>query len=318
MVVKEGYMTREVGPASEDQAEFMAELVGHGVLLESGVPGIYGHNAAFEDARSHLEAMLTREAVSRGAERLRFPPLLPRRQLERSGYLSSFPHLAGTVYAFEGGEAEAALQSERAGRHEAWDEFQQMTDLTLMPAACYPVYPAVAARGPLPAGGVFVEAGGGWVFRHEPSLDPARRQMFRQHELVRIGEPEAVLEWRDEWAQRGLELLRGLGLDAQLDDANDPFFGRRGRMLATSQREQALKLELLVQIAGPEPTAMASFNHHLDHFGITYGLELSNGQTAHTACLGFGHERIVLALLRTHGLDPASWPQEVTDRLWNS
>ena len=90
-----------------------------------------------------------------------------------------------------------------------------MTELALMPAACYPVYPAIAARGRLPPeGGVFVDAGGAWVFRHEPSHDPARRQMFHQHELVRIGEPEAVLAWRDEWAQRGLELLRSLGLDA--------------------------------------------------------------------------------------------------------
>ena len=47
---------------------------------------------------------------------------------------------------------EAAEQYERASRHEDWSEFQSMTDLVLMPAACYPVYPAIAARGPLPAG----------------------------------------------------------------------------------------------------------------------------------------------------------------------
>jgi seryl-tRNA synthetase len=193
-----------------------------------------------------------------------------------------------------------------------------MTDLALMPAACYPVYPAIAARGRLPRGGVFVDAGGAWVFRHEPSHDPARRQMFHQHELVRIGEPDTVLEWREEWAKRGLELLRSLGLEAELDNANDPFFGRRGRMLAANQREQQLKLELLVQIAGPEPTAMASFNHHLDHFGSTYGIELADGGTAHTACLGFGHERIVLALLRTHGLDPDAWPATVREELWRA
>jgi seryl-tRNA synthetase len=305
-----------VRPASPDQAEFLAELIGSGLLLESGVPGVYGHDATFEEVRSRLDERLSAEAVQRGAERLRFPPLLPRRQLESSGYLTSFPHLAGSVYAFDGDEPAAALQSERAGRHEDWGEFQQMTELTLMPAACYPVYPAIAARGPLPAGGVFVDAGGAWVFRHEPSHDPARRQIFHQHELVRIGEPDAVLAWRDEWAQRGLELLRSLGLDAELDNASDPFFGRRGRMLATNQRNESLKLELLVQIAGPEPTALASFNHHRDHFGTTYGLELADGETAHTACLGFGHERIVLALLRTHGLDPAGWPGEVRAELW--
>jgi seryl-tRNA synthetase len=308
-------VTTGVGPGSAEQAEFLAQLIDRGLLIESGVPGIYGHSAEFEDIRSALDTLLSREAGARGAIRLRFPPLLPRRQLEASGYLSSFPHLAGTVYAFDGDEAQAAEMSERASRHEDWAEFQGMTELALMPAACYPVYPAIAARGSLERGGVFVDAGGAWVFRHEPSHDPARRQMFHQHELVRIGEPEAVLEWRDEWAQRGLELLRALGLDANLDNANDPFFGRRGRMLAANQRDQALKLELLVQIAGPEPTALASFNHHRDHFGATYGIELADGTTAHTACLGFGHERIVLALLRTHGLDSGRWPAEVHDRL---
>ena len=309
-------MAPEVRAASPDQAEFMAELIGRGLLLESGVPGVYGHGAIFEDVRGRLDERLSSEAAARGAERLRFPPLLPRRQLESSGYLSSFPHLAGSVYAFDGDEHQAAQQSERAGRHEDWGEYQQMTELALMPAACYPVYPAIAARGPLPAGGVFVDAGGAWVFRHEPSLDPARRQIFHQHELVRIGEPEAVLAWRDEWARRGLELLRSLGLDAQLEDATDPFFGRRGRMLAANQRDERLKLELLVQIAGPEPTALASFNHHREHFGATYGIELAGGGIAHTACLGFGHERIVLALMRTHGLDPDAWSAEVRGELW--
>ena len=309
-------MPVEVRQASADQAEFLAELVGAGLLLESGVPGVYGHGSVFEDVRSRLDERLSSEAGSRGAERLRFPPLLPRRQLESSGYLNSFPHLAGSIYSFDGNEQAAATQSERAARHEPWGEFQEMTELTLMPAACYPVYPAIAARGKLPVGGVFIDAGGAWVFRHEPSHDPARRQIFHQHELVRIGEPEAVLEWRDEWAQRGLDLLRAFGLAAELDVANDPFFGRRGRMLAANQQSERLKLELLVQIAGPEPTACASFNHHRDHFGGTYGIQLSDGGTAHTACLGFGHERIVLALLRTHGLDPTAWPEAVRGELW--
>ncbi|MGZ6603018.1 MAG: amino acid--[acyl-carrier-protein] ligase [Solirubrobacteraceae bacterium] len=309
-------MSAEVRQASPDQAEFLAALIEHGLLLESGVPGVYGHGAVFEDVRSRLDERLSAEAGQRGAERLRFPPLLPRRQLESSGYLNSFPHLAGSVYSFDGDERQAAAQSERAERHEDWSEFQRPTELTLMPAACYPVYPAIAARGRLPEGGVFVDAGGAWVFRHEPSHDPARRQIFHQHELVRIGDPEVVLEWRDEWSRRGLELLRSFGLAAELDVANDPFFGRRGRMLARNQQAERLKLELLVQIAGPEPTACASFNHHRDHFGSTWGIELADGSVAHTACLGFGHERIVLALLRTHGLDPQAWPATVRGQLW--
>jgi seryl-tRNA synthetase len=305
-----------VRPASEDQAEFLDALLSEGLLIESGVPGVYGHGAAFERVRGRLADRLSAEAAKRGAEPLRFPPVLPRRQLESSGYLSSFPHLAGSIYSFDGDEGRAREQSERAAAHEDWSEFQEMTELTLMPAACYPVYPAIARRGPLPEGGVFVDAGGSWVFRHEPSHDPARRQIFHQHELVRIGEPEVVAAWREQWSELGLSLLREFGLAAELDIANDPFFGRKGRMLAANQRDERLKLELLVQIAGPEPTALASFNHHREHFSGTYGLTLADGSTAHTACLGFGHERIVLALLRTHGLEPASWPTAVREELW--
>lgn len=309
-------MAAETPPATAEQAEFLTQLLGAGLLIASGVPGVYGHNATFEDVRERLADRLSSEAAQRGAVKLRFPPVLPRHQMETSGYLGSFPHLAGTVYAFDGSERDAATQAERAARHEPWGDSQAMTELTLMPAACYPVYPAIAAGGALDLGGVFIDAGGAWVFRHEPSLDPARRQIFHQHELVRIGTPDSVEAWRDEWSQLGLELLRSLGLAAELVIANDPFFGRRGRMLAAGQRDDRLKLEVVARVAGPGPTALASFNQHRDHFGSLYGIGLANGATAHTACLGFGHERIVLALLRAHGLEPDAWPASVRAQLW--
>ena len=279
------------------------------------MPGIYGRGTDFEAVRRAFDDYITANKAE-GAEPLSFPPVLPREQLESSGYLKSFPHLAGTVFAFEGSEREAMELQERAAAHEDWSEFQQMSDVVRMPAACYPVYAAIAKRGPLPAGGVTVDPGDAWVFRHEPSGDPARLMMFHMREFVRLGEPEAVHAWRDEWRGRGLELLRDLGLNADFDVAADPFFGRGGKMLANNQREQALKFEILVQIAGPEPTAVASFNYHQAHFGQTFEIATSDGQTAHTACLGFGHERITLALFRTHGLDPGAWPSEVRAKLW--
>jgi seryl-tRNA synthetase len=307
---------RTVPPAAGRQAEFLAELLGAGLLVDTGVPGIYGRGAAFESVREAFDALVTRAAAPEAPEVLRFPPVLSRRQLESSGYLASFPHLAGTVFSFEGSEAQAGEQHERASRHEDWSEFQSMTDLVLVPAACYPVYPAVAARGPLAPGGVTIDPGAASTFRHEPSPDPARMQSFHMRELVRVGEPETVQAWREHWRERALELLRGLGLDANLDVASDPFFGRRGRLLAASQREQELKFEILVPIASPEPTAVASFNYHQDHFTAIHAIAMADGGPAHTACLGFGHERVVLALLRRHGLDPDTWPEGVRRELW--
>jgi seryl-tRNA synthetase len=305
----------EVRPGTPEQTEFLRDLVDARLLVESGIPGVYGRSAEFERVRTAFDALVTAAATADAPERLAFPPLLPRRQIEEIGYLKSFPHLAGSVFAFEGDEEEAARQEELAQRHEDWSEFQRMTDLMLTPAACYPVYPAVAARGPLAPGGIVVDAGASYVFRHEPSGDPARLQVFHQREIVRLGEPEAVMGWRDAWRDRSVDLLRSVGLDADFDVAADPFFGRSGRLLARGQRSQELKFEVLVPIAGPEPTAVASFNYHQDHFAHTYGIEIEGGADAHTACLGFGLERIALSLFRRHGLRVDGWPEEVLNEL---
>jgi seryl-tRNA synthetase len=302
-------------PGSPEQVALMSALVEHRLLIETGVPGVYGRGGDFEHVRERIAAMVTRAVEHESPEQMRFPPIMPRRDLETIGYLKSFPHLAGSIFAFEGSEAQAAEQYERASGHEDWSEFQGMTDLVLTPAACYPVYPAIAARGELTPDGITVDAGGAYVFRHEPSGDPARLQMFHQREIVRIGEPAAVQAWRDGWRDRALELLRGLGLEVQLDVATDPFFGRSGRMLAASQREQELKFEIVTPIAGPEPTAVASFNYHQDHFSSAHGIALAGGGEAHTACLGFGLERIAIALFRTHGFDVEAWPAEIRERL---
>jgi seryl-tRNA synthetase len=289
--------------AAEHYAAFLDELVDGGLLIPSGVDGVFGRGEVLERIRTGFEQFFAAQVVMSGDyEQLRFPPLIPRRLLDDYGYLQSFPQLAAGIHAFEpdgdGGLVERA------------------TDLVLCPAACYPVYPAVAARGPLPAGGIAVDAGGAYVFRHEPSPDPARMQMFHQRELVRLGEATTVRAWRDARLESGLEILQSLGLDARREIASDPFFGHGGRLLAASQREQELKLELVVQIAGAEPTAVASFNYHQDHFGVACGLETADGAAAHSACVGFGEERIALALLRTHGLDPKTWPSSVRECLW--
>ncbi|HEY1854482.1 MAG TPA: amino acid--[acyl-carrier-protein] ligase [Solirubrobacterales bacterium] len=306
----------EFRPGDPEQTAFLQELLDARLLIDSGVPGVYGRGEQFERVRQAFDARVTAVAALDVPERMAFPPVLPKRRIEEIGYLKSFPHLAGTIFSFAGDEDQAAEQEARAERHDDWSEFQSQTDLCLTPAACYPVYPAIAARGKLAPGGVMVDAGGSYVFRHEPSGDPARLQMFHQREIVRIGEPDTVASWRDAWRDRSVELLRGVGLDASFDVASDPFFGRSGRLLARSQRSQALKFEVLIQIAGPEPTAVASFNYHQDHFSAVYGIEVdAPDRTAHTACLGFGLERITLALVKQHGLDQDRWPAAVVEEL---
>ncbi|MCM3060730.1 hypothetical protein M3553_21670, partial [Bacillus subtilis] len=65
-------------------------------------------------------------------------------------------------------------------------------------------------------------------------------------------------------------------------------------------------------------TACLSFNYHMDHFGLLWDIRTATGDVAHTGCVGFGLERLTLALFRHHGFDIDAWPREVRDVLWGT
>jgi seryl-tRNA synthetase len=297
-----------------DPQRFYSGLVEHGLIVPVGVAGAFGRGAVFEDVLERFNALVTQSARADRAEVYTFPPIISRKVLEKVNYLDSFPHLCGAVYSFFGREADAKRLSDRVHQGEPWGDLLGITDVVLNPAACYPVYPSFT--GTVPAAGRTVTMLN-WVYRHEPSPEPTRMQSFRVREFVRVGTPDQVVEWRDQWLQRGLDLLLSLGLPARADVAADPFFGRGGKMLAVSQKEQRLKFEVLIPVISEEnPTAVCSFNFHQEHFGSTFDIRTGDGQVANTACLGFGLERIVMALFKTHGFDVSAWPQEVRGRLW--
>lgn len=297
-----------------DPAVFYAELVEAGLIYPTTVKGGYGRSATFEDILERFDALVMRNAAGDGAEAMTFPPIVARAMIEKLGYLDNFPQLAGSVHSFFGSDLQAREISEKVKAGERWENLLDITEVMLLPAACYPVYPVFS--GLLPEGGRLVTTKN-WCYRHEPSDEPTRLQSFRMREFIRVGAPDAVEAWRDGWRDRALDLLLGLGLPAASDVANDPFFGRVGKMMATSQREQKLKFEIMVPVISLEkPTAICSFNWHQEHFTGKYGIRQKDGETAHTACLGFGLERCTLALLKTHGLDPAKWPTEVRSQLW--
>lgn len=299
----------------EASATLLARLIGEGLLVPSGVDGIYGRSIRFERVVDGLDAVASRLGASDGAEVLRFPPAMPRTSLVRSGYLKSFPQLLGTIHCFCGNEADHRTLLRCVEANEEWTGQQEATDLLLTPATCYALYPIVARRGRLPEEGGIYDLHS-WCFRHEPSLDPARMQAFRLREYVRIGRNDQVLAFRQLWFERAQDFISELALPYDIDVANDPFFGRSGRLMADSQRDQKLKYELLVPISSEaKPTACMSFNYHLNHFGEAWDIALSDGSQAFSGCIGFGLERLALALFRHHGLDTDRWPPGVRQAL---
>jgi seryl-tRNA synthetase len=295
-----------MGHVPEDEFDSMTRSL----LLPSPGRGVYARTALFEQAIEGLTTFISRHREPE-TEVLRFPPVMSRSELERSGYLHSFPHLLGGVSCLKGNELTIRAVVEQPD----WANELSATELVLSPAACYPVYPMAAAGGPIPASGLQFDVASD-CFRHESTHEIGRLQSFRMREFVCLGTPEQVLEFRTRWMFLAQRLAKQLGLEHRVAPASDPFFGRGGRLVAMSQLEQSLKFELLIPLSSKEePTACMSFNCHRDHFSSVWNLITENGDKAHTGCVAFGLDRLALALFKTHGLDLGKWPAAVRENL---
>ncbi len=324
-------MTSVSAELREARQVLRQRLIEAGHLIACDVPGVYGRGGDFEGVIEAFERLVTRcgqevatvpdsfsevgvtAEVGPPPEVMRFPPVMSRANYRQTDHAEAMPHLMGSVHSFMGNDLDWVELTRKLQAGEAWTDALQPSQVMLVPAACYPLYPAL--RGTLPQGGRTIDLRT-FVFRHEPSDDPARMQSFRQREYVRLGSAEQARAHRDGWLKRGLSLLASLGVEAQAVVANDPFFGRGGRVMKATQREQALKYEIVVPITSQKhPTAVISSNCHLDHFGQSFDIRAASGQPAHTACVGFGLERVALALFKVHGMQLEQWPRAVRKAL---
>ncbi|HVN02207.1 MAG TPA: amino acid--[acyl-carrier-protein] ligase [Caulobacteraceae bacterium] len=285
------------------------------LFRETGVDGVYARTGLYEGVLEALAALIGRHRPA-GAEVFRFPPVMSRAQIERHGYLKSFPNLLGAVSCLCGDERHIrGVIQHFVDDGQPWTDELEAADLVLAPAARYPIYPIAAARGPVPADGLVFDVAAD-CFRREPSTDIDRFQSFRMREYVRVGTAEQIQAFRQDWIDEATGIADLLGLAYTVDLASDPFFGRAGQIVAMSQIEQALKFELLVPIHSIEkPTACMSFNYHQDHFGLTWDLKTPDGAPAHTGCVAFGMDRLTVAMFAIHGANPAAWPATVREAL---
>src|SRR4030081_770230 len=86
--------------------------IGAALFRPLGVDGVYARTALYEDLVERLAGFISRQR-DRRAGVLRFPRVMSREQLEKSGYLKSFPNLLGCVCALHGTEAEIRTAAER-------------------------------------------------------------------------------------------------------------------------------------------------------------------------------------------------------------
>jgi seryl-tRNA synthetase len=279
--------------------------------VATGAPGVYLFPEGFERLISGLRSAIAELGTGQGYRRLAIPPVISRQLIEQAGYVNAFPQLLGTVHSYAGDGRTWSRLAPLVAEGGDWHADQQISDLVLLPAACYPVYASLA-------GGELAEpirfAVSGNCFRQELTSETGRLRSFRMAEYVTAGTEQHCLQWRADWQDRVAGWLAELGLPVSIEVADDPFFGSGRKLFQAAQRAQELKLELKVPLAPDRVQAVASANYHKDHFGEAFGFSCA-GRVGHTACMAFGLERIALALLHAHGSRLSDWPAGVRARL---
>lgn len=289
---------------------FLNTLLADQLLYSAGSPGIYGKGAAFERIVRGLEQVLDSYGDNIGAEAVFYPPVISRETIVQSGYYNSFPNLLAGIRTVCNCEFHPSTL-------DAWEDASRPSDLVLTPAACYPLYPLLAKRGPIAHGGT-VNMVQSFCFRAEPSSDPYRQQSFRMREFVRVGSSQDVEHFREDWYVRAQKFIEDLQLSGTRVVANDPFFGDEGSVLKAYQRDRELKYEFALPVSDGGAVACISFNNHLDSFARKWNITFQNShEEVHSGCVAFGLERLALALIYTHGRATEFWPEKVTRLLFD-
>ena len=293
--------------APVDDAALTAFVAAH--VIELG-PGQYALRGAAAALREGLDRRLARLAAEVGAEPWHLPSIESTTDLLRlTGYFTSHPqhvtwgfhvppHFA-TLAKFADDARKDELAAPGPGR-------AQPTGFILEPFVCHNVYRAL--RGSQLDDGCTVTALGN-CYRYEGHrFAPLERQWeFSMREAVLLGSHDYVVATRTRLIELTQALVDELELDATLEVATDPFFAAEAASLRTFQAMRSTKLELRLAIGGGTRVAAASFNLHGSVFATPMQLRAGTA-VAETACVGWGLERWMAAVIARWGVEPERWP----------
>jgi seryl-tRNA synthetase len=251
-----------------------------------------------------------------GAREYRYPTLLPLESLRRSGYVTSFPHhvMFATRLPADLDEYRGFVADVEAGTDAGQAAMARCTDGTycLPPTMCYHTFQQLRGTRLADERPVVTARGKSFRFESRYETDLERLWDFTIRETVFFGPRDHVRAELERFLGLVTALFDELGLTGQVEAANDPFFASgRAAESASSQRLLQLKYEARLAVAPDRTIAVSSFNLHDAHFGSAFDIALPDGSTAHSACVGFGLERLTYAVLCQFGLDQRQWPRQL-------
>jgi len=257
-----------------------------------------------------VERMFAREFK---AERERFPSTILCRTLDRCNHFTSFPeHMDFVAHLREDVDVLKAFSGQCASEKwspRAHDGRMGDVEFAITPSCCYHAYEGMEGWKLDKPGRCITATVGCHRYEGANLTTLSRLRAFTMREVIWIGHPEYVKSSRAKADELIVQWAKEWELDCTLENANDMFFTDDYSVKASFQRQQEAKRELRLTIPQEERSiSVFSSNFHSATFGRAFDITL-DGRPAASACVGWGFERWVYAVLSQFGMTPSNWPE---------
>lgn len=293
----------------------MPLLLAHREVKQEG-DGFFAIGPLLSGVMDFVEAELLRIAAEQGAAHYRFPALISSSYLEKVQYFRNFPHSLAFVSHLNEDVDDIdrfAQEAHCCGSLVKMDPgLLSAPKAMLSPTICHHLYHYLEGAR-IEEQGVVATAFG-HCFRYESRNMSALERVwnFTMRELIFVGDEDFVEAGINRARAAFEEVLAKLDLSYAVMTANDPFFVGTYRDQAAYQAAFELKYEIRAPLPySGNSIAVASQNSHRDFFGRTLDIRDHRGAHACTGCFGVGYERLALAFVAQHGVNPECWPEAI-------
>jgi seryl-tRNA synthetase len=241
-----------------------------------------------------------------------FPSTIKSETLDRCHHFTSFPeHMDFVAHLRQ--DLQVLSSFSEACRESRWtpnlhDGNMSLHDFAVSPSCCYHAYEGME--------GWELEKPGRCItailncHRYEGANHKylSRLRAFTMREVIWVGQPSFVISSRARAEQLICAWAKDWDLTCTFETANDMFFTEDFAVKASFQRQQEAKRELRMYVPSEGASiSVFSSNFHSMTFGKAFGITVG-GKPAASACVGWGCERWVYALLSQFGFQIEKWP----------
>ncbi|RKE16998.1 hypothetical protein [Streptomyces sp. TLI_171] len=260
-----------------------------GLRLADPGPGLVTLDPVRTALLRGLDDLLTGLAAQLAAPEVLGPPLLTVEGLAKLDYFRNFPHLGVSAGRFTADTHAGLAAGDTPG-----DRPLEPTGHLLPSATCYGLL--LSLEGQDVGAGLRLSAAGR-CFRNETHYDGLRRLWgFHMREVLYLGTTQGAADHLERGAAYITATAELLGLELTRAAADDPFYDKGG------SRAKLMRLDPVKhEFSAPDGTAIASVNRHRNFFGERLGITAGEHGSAHSACVAFGLERWVHAMILAHG-----------------